>query len=284
MNKLHVLGSAINTIARLSPKLAGNIAVRLFIRPRRISAKTSEQECLNQAELLTIDVGHSLVGYRWKVEEGSQQKVLLIHGWESHSGRWQPLVQRLLKKGMEVIAFDGPAAGQSGGKETPFNFYIDCLQQVELHHGPFDAVVGHSLGGGAAVQLCARLDTERRPSRAVIMAAFDESNHVFDRYHRMLNLSDRVRNAFDKHITELINVGQDEELAIGDFSNVAAAKTISNTEALIIHSTDDAVCPCHEGVAIHEAWPNAELATFKDEGHRLQGEHVLDKIVQFLER
>ena len=267
----------------LSPKLAGNIAVRLFIRPRRISVKTSEQVCLDQAERLIMDVGHSLVGYRWKTKGEAQQRVLLIHGWESHAGRWEPLVQRLRQKGMEVIAFDGPAAGQSEGKETPFNFYIDCLQKVELRHGPFDAVIGHSLGGGAAVQLCARLEAGRRPSRAVIMAAFDESNHVFDRYHRMLNLSDRVRAAFDKHIIEMINVGHDEKLSIADFSNVAAAKTLGDVKALIVHCTNDAVCPHHEGVAIQKAWPNAVLVSFEDEGHRLQGNNVHNAIVQFLE-
>lgn len=244
--------------------------------------RPNAQQYLDKAERLHAELEHPLVGYKWQAKGDVKQRVLLVHGWESHAGRWVPLVQRLRKKGIEVIAFDGPAAGQSGGKETPFNYYIECVEEIERQHGPFDAVVGHSLGGGVAVQLCARLDGSRRPSKAVVMAAFDESNHVFDRYHGMLALSDRVRKAFDAHIIQLVNVGREESLTIQDFSNPAAAKTLSDVDALIVHSIDDPVSPYHEGVAIHEAWPEAQLATFEDESHRLQGKNVLSSIVSFL--
>jgi len=278
-----VIGKAINSLALLSPKLAGNIAVRFFVRPRKIPVRPLAQQYLDRAERLHVDVGHDLVGYKWQAKGELKIRVLLVHGWESHAGRWVPLVQRLRKKGMEVVAFDGPAAGQSGGKETPFNFYIDCMEQVERVHGPFDAVVGHSLGGGVAVQLCARVQGERRPSKAVIMAAFDESNHVFDRYQKMLALSDKVRTAFDQHALKMVNQKSEKELTIQDFSNSAVAKTLYGVDALIVHSTDDAVSPYREGVAIHEAWPNAQLVTFENQGHRVQGKEVLSKIVHFLE-
>ncbi len=282
MNRLHALGKAINSLALLSPKLAGNIAVRLFIRPRRIPVRPTAQAYLNKAERLDADVGHPLVGYYWKAKGETKQRVLLIHGWESHAGRWVPLVQRLRKIGVEVVAFDGPAAGKSGGKETPFNFYIDCIQEVERQYGPFDSVIGHSLGGGVAVQLCARLNDSRKPAKAVVMAAFDESNHVFDRYQKMLGLSNRVRVAFDSHIIGMVNRDLDEELSIQDFSNVASVKTLHQVEALVVHSTDDLVSPYEEGLAIYEAWPQAKLATFESEGHRLQGKQVLSHIVEFI--
>jgi len=272
-----------NLLAMLSPKLAGRIAVRLFIRPRRIPLRPTSQAYLDKAEPLHAEVDYPLVGYKWQAKGQVKKRVLLIHGWESHAGRWVPLVQRLRKKGMEVVAFDGPAAGQSGGKETPFNYYIECMQEVERQHGPFDAVVGHSLGGGVAVQLCARLDSKRRPSQLVIMAAFDESNHVFDRYQSMLNFNDQVRDAFDSHVIAMVNSRSDVELTIKDFSNAAVAKTLSDVEALIVHSTDDIISPCKEGLTIYEAWPNAQLATFANEGHGLKGKEVLAKIVNFLE-
>lgn len=278
-----MLGKAINTLALLSPKLAGNIAVRLFIRPRRIPVRLEAQKYLEKAAPLHVDVGHDLQGYKWPAKGNIRGRVLLIHGWESHAGRWVPLVQRLRKKGFEVVAFDGPAAGKSGGKETPFNFYIDCIEEVERVHGPFDGLVGHSLGGGVAVQLCARLHRERTPLKAVIMAVFDESNHVFDRYQKMLALSDNVRAAFDRHIIGMVNSRSERPLSVQDFSNVAVAKTLSNVEALIVHSTDDPVSPYPEGQAVQQAWPNAQLATFENEGHRLQGKEVLSKIVSFLE-
>ena len=96
-------------------------------------------------------------------------------------------------------------------------------------------------------------------------------------------LNDNVRAAFDHRITAMVNRGRKEALTIQDFSNPAAAKTLGQVAALIVHSSDDAACPFKEGVAIHKAWPNSKLAAYDTEGHRLIGKQVLDRIVGFLE-
>ena len=52
---LHRLGAAINALARLSPKLAGRIALRLFITPKRIAYVPDEAIYLSEAEQLQLD-------------------------------------------------------------------------------------------------------------------------------------------------------------------------------------------------------------------------------------
>lgn len=285
---LKALGAAINTLARLSPKLAGRVALRLFISPRRVAISPQSQAYLDKAEQLHINWVEQLAGYRFQPkqltdDDAPPTRVLLVHGWESHAGRWVPLIQRLRKAGCEVTAFDGPAAGRSSGKKTPFNAYIDAIRQVERHFGPYDAMVGHSLGAGVVAQLLNRLSDERVPARAVLMAGFDESNHVFDRYHAMLSLDDRVRASFDTRIVAQLS-GAPGEATIRDYSNTAALAQCGDIDGLVVHSIDDEVSPYCEGVALHEAWPNSRLLTFENERHRLTGKRVLEAVVEFVAR
>lgn len=278
------LGSAVNTVARLSPKLAGRVATRLFIRPRRFGPKPEEAAFLADARHLTIPFDPPLVGYRWAPRHRAEQRrprVLLIHGWESYAARWTPLARQLVAGGAVVYAFDGPAAGRSGGRITPFNLYVRAAAAFEGAYGPFDAYVGHSLGGGVAAQLTARLPEERRPRRAVVMACFDESEHVFDRYHAMLGLSSRVRRAFDARIGRI--VARLTSDTVRDYSNTAALQRVGGrVEGLVVHSRDDDVAPVHEAEALHAAWPGARLLVYDDEGHGLYGDRVAREVAGFV--
>lgn len=279
------LGAAVNTVARLSPKLAGRVAARLFIQPRRFDPQPAEAAYLAEARRLRVGFDPPLVGYRWAsgpaATSPGRARVLLIHGWESYAARWTPLARRLVEEGAEVVAFDGPAAGRSGGRITPFNLYVRAAAAVERAHGPFDAFVGHSLGGGVAAQLAARLEESRRPDRAVVMACFDESEHVFDRYHDMLGLNSRVRAAFDARIGRVVERLTSD--TIRDYSNTAALSQLGEDVAgLVVHSRDDGVAPVCEAEALHAAWPGARLVVYDDEGHGLYGERVLHEVAEFV--
>ena len=277
------LGAAVNTVARLSPKLAGRVATRLFIQPRRFEPKPEEAAYLHEAELLRVGFEPPLAGYRWAPGacHHPRGRVLLIHGWESYAARWTPLARRLVREGFAVYAFDGPAAGRSGGRITPFNLYVRAAAAVERAHGPFDAYVGHSLGGGVAAQLAARLPAQRRPTKAVVMACFDESEHVFDRYHKMLGLNSRVRSAFDARIGRVVERLTSD--TVRDYSNTAALRQVGgDILGLVVHSRDDAVAPVHEAEALHAAWPGARLLLYDDEGHGLYGKQVVDEVSDFL--
>ena len=284
--KLLRLGRAINALGRLSPKLAGWIALQLFMRPRRIPISTAAAEFLDAADPLPLKTDtHRLTGYRWVDADTGHglvgaPRVLLIHGWESHSGRWKPLANRLVSGGAEVVAVDGPAAGRSAGKRTPFNEYVRAVLDFEREHGPFDVYVGHSLGGGVAAQVAARLTPARRPRAMAIMATFDHSESVFARYRDMLGYSDRTWIGYLRQVKSLLGEGE----GVRSYSNVAAVAQLSGVRGLVIHSEDDRVSPVAEGRAIHEAWPGAELWYYTDKGHRLTASELLDRLSDWVLR
>ena len=289
MDKLRLVGSAINALGRLSPKRAGRLALLLFTRPRRAPLDPHLAAYLDAGERLALDFGEGLVGYRFppRAPEQPQRqaprgpRVLLLHGWESHAGRWVPLVERLRARGCTCTALDGPAAGRSGGTTTPFNYYVAAAVAFERAYGPFDAMVGHSLGGGVAAQLCLRTPPPRRPRRAVLLASFDESEHVFARYRAMMGYAPHVGQAYAAAIEELV-----ERLTPGttvaDYSPAAAARRLSDVSALIVHSRDDAICPFAEGERLHLAWPGSRFLPLVGAGHRLQRADVLAAVTSFL--
>ena len=280
------LGRAVNTLSRLSPKLAGRVATRLFISPRRFPPEPHEAAYLAQAEDLKLNFTPQLHAYRWAPEAGPRssppRRVLLLHGWESHAGRWAPLARQLVDRGCEVFALDGPAAGRSAGRTTPFNLYVHAAEAFEAAYGCFDVLVGHSLGGGVAAQLAARLSAARRPSKVVVMAGFDETEHVFDRYTEMLGFDDRVRGAFERRITKVVRRTH-HNACLKDFSNTAALRRVGKDVAgLVVHSRDDRVAPVIEAEALASAWSGAKLSVYEEEGHGLYGQDVLNEVADFV--
>ena len=74
-------------------------------------------------------------------------KALLIHGLSSNHGTWWRLTEALEAAGWEVTAPDLRGHGASAAADRyRFDDYAS-----DLPAGPFDLVVGHSLGGAVAV-------------------------------------------------------------------------------------------------------------------------------------
>jgi alpha-beta hydrolase superfamily lysophospholipase len=74
------------------------------------------------------------------------KRVLLVHGWSGRGTQLFKIADELLKQGYSTISFDAPAHGKSPGKTT---IMVDFITTIEINKqfGPFDAAIGHSLGG-----------------------------------------------------------------------------------------------------------------------------------------
>jgi pimeloyl-ACP methyl ester carboxylesterase len=139
------LGIYINFLSFVYPKKAMKLAYRFFSEPRDGKLKTQLiPNILKGAsqEFLTFDV-HRFSVYVWK---GNETKILLVHGWESNSARWETFFPYLLKSGSTIIALDGPAHGLSNGKEFSVPIYAQFLNVVVQKFNP-NYLIGHSIGG-----------------------------------------------------------------------------------------------------------------------------------------
>lgn len=86
------------------------------------------------------------------------QKLLILHGWSSNSGRWQKIKELLEKQGIEVLIPDLPGFGSEPppkeiwGVEEYKNWVMKFLEEKKWER--FN-LLGHSFGGGVASLIAA---------------------------------------------------------------------------------------------------------------------------------
>ncbi|MCX7927383.1 MAG: lysophospholipase [Candidatus Omnitrophica bacterium] len=103
---------------------------------------------------LIFDTQSNLFYRRWLTEK-SQACLLLVHGLFAHSGRWQPLAEYFLNKGVSSYALDlegfGATKGRRGDIES-FEVYFEQIRQLQkiiatcMQQLP-TFLVGESFGG-----------------------------------------------------------------------------------------------------------------------------------------
>jgi pimeloyl-ACP methyl ester carboxylesterase len=106
----------------------------------------------NEPELRTLMLHGRRIAY---VQAGSGPVVLLIHGITSDSSNWRLVIPSLARR-FTVIAPDLIGHGRSDKPKGDYSLgsHASCLRDllVALGH-PRATIVGHSLGGGIAMQL-----------------------------------------------------------------------------------------------------------------------------------
>ena len=116
-----------------------------------------------------IETGPRLGGRGFDGRASEPEVVVLIHGVAGSSATWTPVIERLERDGSprRVIAPDLLGHGESAGPSGDFSMgaYANGLRDLLAALGHRRAtVVGHSLGGGVAMQfayqfpeMCSRL-------------------------------------------------------------------------------------------------------------------------------
>ena len=107
--------------------------------------KDWELPLLASSERVTLRFGLSVL--RW----GEGPAVLLLHGWAGRPTQFAHLIEQLVGAGYSVYALDAPAHGRSPGREANVVLFAHALLEAAGELPPLRAVVGHSLGGAAAL-------------------------------------------------------------------------------------------------------------------------------------
>ncbi|HET7898242.1 MAG TPA: alpha/beta hydrolase, partial [Flavisolibacter sp.] len=111
---LSYIRTKLNLLGKVSKRKAAEQAFQIFTTPPS-RVKKDLPVIFKKAEKLTFSFhGVKIVGYRWNAPK--EKKVLILHGFESSVLNFDKYISPLLKKDYEVLAFDAPAHGGSGGK------------------------------------------------------------------------------------------------------------------------------------------------------------------------
>ncbi|MGH2552601.1 MAG: alpha/beta hydrolase, partial [Chitinophagaceae bacterium] len=194
---LGYIRSKFKVLSSLSKKKAAEMAFELFCTPGNRSIKPLSQ-IFDQGDKLQFSIEGIVVnGWRWKNSSG--RKALILHGFESSVGNFEKYIRLLIAKGFEVLAFDAPAHGRSGGKKINAPLYKRTILEINKRYGPIQSFMAHSFGGLA---VCLALEEIRPGSacRLVLIAPATETTTAINEFFKFLRIDSSIRPEFDKVI------------------------------------------------------------------------------------
>ena len=264
-------GKILNAV---SPFFATRFAARLFLTPFRYKLPKREMEMdrSSRQERVTVpSIRREIVVYHYGQ---GHRKILLVHGWSGRGTQLSVLAEALKDQGFGIISFDAPGHGKAPGKISMMPFFTQAALHLESLYGPFEAVVGHSLGGMASLRA---VKEGMNPRRLVIIGTGNSVTHITEEFIRNLRLSPRIAHRMKEYLDNKFQ--QDlEELSGAISADAVAAPT------LVIHDEDDIDVPVTAAHEIRKSLKNAELLITQGLGHRriLGDQNVINKIVAFL--
>jgi pimeloyl-ACP methyl ester carboxylesterase len=261
-------------LQRLSPSLAGWVALRMFLTPARRRVEAGDAPIVAQAKRRHLRAGlHHFVAWQWG---DSAPWVVLLHGWGSHAARFGNFIEPLRAAGFSVIGIDAPAHGASPGRQSDLLRFRDCLAEVLRTHSPVHAVVGHSLGGGALLTVLAET-SEHHPNKICLFGVPNDMDYVLESFAMMLALQPPAKASLDRRFQK--RFGRTAK----DISVVAAAPHV-RVPVLVVHDDDDNVAPIAQGLAVAAALPGATLWRTQGFGHSgaLRDPATIERVVEFL--
>ena len=265
------IGASLNAMANIAPVKTARIGFELFCRPIRLPLSEKQKSFLNSAAQEVFQYkGNNVQTYRWGTGD---KKILLLHGWQSHSYRWKVYIEHL-SKSYSVYALDAPGHGLSSGKQLNVPLYSEVIEEQIKRMGSIDTIITHSLGGFATLYTFYR-NPQLRVAKMIGLASPGEAREFFDFYTKSLGLT--------KKCTQLI-VNRFEETfqKTPDFFSAPVFASYLKIPGLIIHDEDDRETPFYHAERIHNAWKNSKLIKTKGYGHNLKSPEVVKEVIQFI--
>lgn len=269
---LKLIGTYLNLLAIVAPRYAGKKGFELFCRPLRAPVREHHLTFLNSAETFSLRHGKVEVkGYKWG---SGPRKIILLHGWQSHTFRWKSWVEALLARSdYSIYAVDAPGHGLSDGNFFNLPMYGDVIEDLLLVTGPVHAIIGHSMGSFATL-----LVFHRRPlmvDRLVLLASPGEASEFVTQFNSVLGLSHRARHVILNHFVGIFGLTPEY------FSAPAFAKSV-HVPGLLIHDEGDPDAPYQHAKRIHESWKESQLITTTGLGHNLRSSGIMEKAIDFI--
>jgi pimeloyl-ACP methyl ester carboxylesterase len=270
--KIMLLGLKITQF--ISIKWVTLLAARIFTTPIKHKIPNREMYMDSnsvQETLFVPKINKKIVVYQYG---NSSKKVLLVHGWSGRGTQLVKFADALLPLGYSTISFDAPAHGKSGTKTTLMPEFIASILELERKFGPFEAAIGHSLGGMALLNA---VKQGLSLKKLVVIGSGDKIKDITKTYNNTLQLKPivavKMSQLFEKRIGEPME----------NFSAYIAAKQV-NIPTLVIHDENDEEVPISCSINIEKHLPKGNLFLTKKLGHRkiLGNTNVINKTVQFI--
>ena len=271
----------ITAAARVCRPISDPLVTRMFCLPlpRAPRSKTFDKlAATGRAHRVGWRAG-SLRAWEWEALGARRGRVLLTHGWGGRAASWKAWIEPLRKAGFDVVAYDSPAHGDSPGKLTHLPRHARGLVRVAEKLGPFDALVGHSLGAMATALTASGTApvVQAVPARRIVLIAGpNRVDDMFARFSQVIDMDDRQLLALHRFAKKL--AGRDiSEFEVREMLERWGGPTF------VIHDEDDDEVPVGDAEAMAQA-QNVSLLRTEGLGHRrvLKSPEVIAAALAFL--
>jgi pimeloyl-ACP methyl ester carboxylesterase len=152
--------------------------------------------------------------------------------------------------------------------------FIASIIEVDKGFGPFEAAVGHSLGGMALLNA---IKKGLKINRLTIIGSGDKVKDILDDFVSKLELKPEFSSHLQKHFEKKYNEPME------NYSAHSAAKTV-DIPVLVIHDENDYEVPVTTSINIHDNLKKGELLITQHLGHRkiLGNPFVIEKTIEFI--
>ncbi len=272
--------ASLNILALVSKKKAARKAFDLFCTPMH-RIKKKEPPIFEKGQPLSFrQNGHTIRGHRWLPEgtdNQSRKRVLILHGFESGSANFERYIGAFLEKGCEVLAFDAPAHGQSGGKQISLPLYTRSIGIIYEQFGPIQSFMAHSFGG-LALSLFLESIPHDAQTRVALIAPATEMKTAVGFFFRFLRLNQDIHIEFEELIRETGGFPSDHY-------SIRRAMDHIKASVLWVHDSEDTITPIEDALKVEEDHhPNLQFVITKGLGHRkiYRDDKVFEQVVGFL--
>ncbi len=260
-----------------SISLASKFAQNLFITPIKFHTPKREKEMFAKSKRRKIFINKikkDVTVYEYGINKKANKKALLIHGWNGRGTQLITIANMLIKLDYDIVSFDAPGHGLSPKTKTNLTEFIASTHEIEKQFGPFDLIVGHSLGGMTTINA---LKEGLKTNKAIIIGSGDVVQDVIDDFVQQLELNPKIATIIKNRFEKQFNTTMESYC-------VHTAVEQLDIPLLIIHDEDDVDVPVKASYQIKKHAKNAQLMITKGLGHRkiLGDKKVIERIRDFV--
>jgi len=250
-----LLTGALFLTAALALRAGAHVLILRGLRAPRLKHQSTPAAFGLAAQSLRLPAPGGKTLFAWFVPVSDSVRapaVVVMHGWGANASLMLPALAPLHAAGFGVLLIDARCHGDSD--DEPFTSLprfaedieagLDWLQAQPCVDGQRLAILGHSVGAGAAL-LCA---SRRADLRAVVsLSAFAHPREVMRRYLAEARLPYTVLGWYVlRHVQRVIGASFDD---IAPLTSVAQVRC----QVMLVHGTDDETVPFEDARRLQAA-------------------------------
>lgn len=278
--KIELLKKILKLFQYISPQKSAKVVWHYFTMPGGVRFSEPQKKILTTAAVCETSYrGDTIKSYKWG---NGEKKVLICHGWRSKTADFRKMIDLLHHSGYTVEGIDMRAHGHSEGKHTALPEFRDMIKGHISKNGPYEAVIGHSLGAISSGIALSELPKEFLPKHFFIIAAPPYMSYFFDDLIKEVGLNDNVL----KYMYGLVKTTYHEELDYFDLRSKNKGDNLKQVDTHLIYCEDDQVIPFAKGLELESAWPHASFVHVKGLGHYkiIANEEIIQYIKDTVEK